>query len=184
MRKNIRLLIGILSLQLNLFAQGDWHILQNPLPTVNELDAVQFVNDSVGWAVGRQGTIIKTIDGGVNWFKQVSRVPYTLYAVSFVNQNIGWTAGDGGTILRTTDGGEQWIGRTYLGETYNSVYFIDENNGWIVGYSGIIYATTDGGISWAKQISGTVSWLQSIQFIKFQNRLDCGLGWNNLKNHR
>jgi hypothetical protein len=38
-----------------------------PLPTGNDLFDVQFVNDSVGWAGGAFGTLLKTTDGGNTW---------------------------------------------------------------------------------------------------------------------
>ena len=65
----------------------------------------RFLNDSVGWVVGDQGAILKTIDAGETWSMQGTNVGHDLWSVSFVDENHGWAAGLGGTVIKTTDGG-------------------------------------------------------------------------------
>ena len=57
----ISLLVSILSITIS--AQDGW-FWQNPLPQGNDLSSVHFVDEYVGWAIGKFGTIIRTTDGG------------------------------------------------------------------------------------------------------------------------
>lgn len=60
-------------------SEGRW-VWQNPLPTGNTLRSVAFVDASTGWAVGRNGTILKTASAGASWLIQSS--PTAKYTVS------------------------------------------------------------------------------------------------------
>ena len=59
----------------------------------------------VGYAVGSQGTIVKTYDAGINWLPQQSGTILKLNKVHFIDLDFGFAVGDGGIILRTTEGG-------------------------------------------------------------------------------
>ena len=59
-----------------------------------------------GWAVGTNGTIVATADGGAPWSTQNSGTDESLFAVSFTDPDHGWVVGGYGTILATTCGGE------------------------------------------------------------------------------
>ncbi len=59
-----------------------------------------------GTAVGAEGTILHTTDGGATWTLQSSGTTVPLSGVTFVDANTGWAVGEGGTILHTTTGGE------------------------------------------------------------------------------
>jgi dolichyl-phosphate-mannose--protein O-mannosyl transferase len=56
-------------------------------------------------AVGWNGTIIRTTNGGTNWSLQTSLTTKTLESVSFTDANTGTIVGQDTTILRTTNGG-------------------------------------------------------------------------------
>jgi photosystem II stability/assembly factor-like uncharacterized protein len=105
-----------------------------------------------GWAVGDQGMIIHTTDGGATWVKQKSPVPYYLMAVQFVTPAKGWIVTEQTTILATDDGGATWR-EQFKDEDFilRSLSFCDERNGWAVGEYGFIYHTDDGGKSWRQQ---------------------------------
>ena len=47
-------------------AQPEWFWL-NPSPTGKYLNSVKFINSNTGIAVGEEGTIIKTTNGGADW---------------------------------------------------------------------------------------------------------------------
>ena len=57
----------------NAYPQWFW---QNPLPQGNILSSVKFISSTVGWTVGKGGTILKTTDGGTNWTPQTSGTTY------------------------------------------------------------------------------------------------------------
>src|SRR5438309_1326160 len=80
------------------------------------LRAVQFVDRNEGWAVGDEGVIWHTIDGGETWERQNTGVRGSLRGVCFLNPFTGWAVGreelpGGGScaiILTTSDGGLKW----------------------------------------------------------------------------
>ncbi len=49
-------------------------VLQNSGTTQNLYD-VNFINNTYGWAVGDFGTILKTTNGGLNWFNLTREQP-------------------------------------------------------------------------------------------------------------
>ena len=78
------------------------------MPQGNTLNCVSFITPVVGWAVGNDGTILKTTNGGTSWTSQSIETSVPLYSVSFTDSDNGTVVGDVGTILRTTDGGTTW----------------------------------------------------------------------------
>jgi photosystem II stability/assembly factor-like uncharacterized protein len=95
-------------------AQWVW---QNPLSQGNYLNQVSCVDANNGMAVGDNGTILRTTDGGNNWIIQSIGITNNgalngLFGVSFVDTNTGTMVGDKEMILRTTDGGANWERQT------------------------------------------------------------------------
>jgi photosystem II stability/assembly factor-like uncharacterized protein len=60
----------------------------------------------VGYAVGSQGTILKTYNAGADWQQQISGTSLRLNKVHFKDFDFGFAVGENGLILRTTTGGE------------------------------------------------------------------------------
>src|SRR6516225_12315610 len=57
------------------------------------LNAVQFVDANEGWAVGDDGVVWHTIDGGHNWERQPTATRASLRSLHFLNPYTGWIAG-------------------------------------------------------------------------------------------
>jgi photosystem II stability/assembly factor-like uncharacterized protein len=78
----------------------------------HDLYAVSCIDNEIGWAVGAQGFVGHTQDGGWSWPAQASGVTSTLRAVSFAKADdgaqVGLVAGDLGTLLASQDGGQTW----------------------------------------------------------------------------
>ena len=114
--------------------------------TTNDLRAVHFpVDATTGYAVGSNGTILKTTDGGDNWNSQSSGTIWDLWAVHFpVDATTGYAVVSNGTILKTTDGGDNWTTETTpTTEILRGLHFpVDTTTGYAVGYSGTILKTT------------------------------------------
>ena len=74
------------------------------------LIGVHFTADGQrGWAVGDEGTILATRDGGQGWQPLASGVRSFLQSVHFTaDGQRGWAVGGQGTILATRDGGQSW----------------------------------------------------------------------------
>src|SRR4051812_15897503 len=58
--------------------------------TTNHLMSVFFTSSTQGWAVGSNGTILTTTNGGVNWSPQVSGTTANFYSVHFASASQGW----------------------------------------------------------------------------------------------
>jgi photosystem II stability/assembly factor-like uncharacterized protein len=154
-------------------AQQAWH-WQNPLPQGNDLEGVHSFSQTTAIAVGSNGTIIKTSDGGCCWDIKNSGTDEWLRDVFFVDDQNGWVAGNNGIILRTTDGGETWIiqnsNPTY---TLYSIHFLNITTGWAVGTFGKILKTTDGGSNWITTSFGS-NVFSSVFFADESNGWICG----------
>jgi photosystem II stability/assembly factor-like uncharacterized protein len=117
------------------------------------LYAVTFQDDGQrGWAVGTDGTILSTRDGGHTWQTQSSGSKSRLFAVTFSSDGQrGWAVGSEGTILSTRDGGDTW--EAQWGGTNSELHAVtftdDGQRGWAVGDDGRILITRDGGRTWS-----------------------------------
>ncbi|MEO1924372.1 MAG: YCF48-related protein [Gammaproteobacteria bacterium] len=118
----------------------------------DNLYAVEFVNDDVGFIAGYSGTVLRTRDGGENWDAFYIGRNELIRRLSFVNENTGWAVGHRGSIFHTKDAGQSWeIQKEISGVYLRDVDFIDENNGWVVGHDTSIWNTKDGGNTWLQQ---------------------------------
>ena len=169
--------IFIISLVLltNVYPQSGWfHQDSGAVSTFYR--SVHFVNNNMGWVVGGPGTIIKTNNGGTNWFSQTSGTGQGLFTVFFLNINTGWTAGTPGVIRKTINSGINWLPQTSLsGETITSIFFGNENTGWYVtSPGGSICKTINGGTNWILQFS-TLG-MNSIYCIDANSAITVGAG--------
>jgi photosystem II stability/assembly factor-like uncharacterized protein len=82
----------------------DWITVMNTNP-LWDIDFPISATGLIGYAVGENGTILKTFNGGLSWPPQQSGTSVRLNGVYFLDLDFGFAVGDNGTILRTTDGG-------------------------------------------------------------------------------
>lgn len=144
-------------------ANAQW-IRQNS-STKFTLNSVYFTSSMIGYAIGDEGTIISTQDGGKNWTTQISGITERLTSLSFTDSITGCAVGENGTILKTMNGGNNWIHQSInTNANLNSVSFSDSLNGFIVGEEGIILNTVDGGNTWIQQTSGITYPLSCVCF--------------------
>ena len=64
-----------------------------------------FLSAQEGWAIGDDGTILRTTDGGITWQPQQIGVTEELQRIVFIDKNHGWITGQG-VFLRTENGGK------------------------------------------------------------------------------
>ena len=142
----------------------DW-FWKNPLPQGNDLHALCSAGAGVLYAVGDFGTVIKSTNGGSNWFLLETSTTIDLYGVWFISPDWGMVVGDEGTFLQTTDGGVTWTQRTIAsGATLYGVSFPDPLIGNVVGYPGTVLKTTNGGSTWQQQLAGGGDHLHAVHF--------------------
>jgi photosystem II stability/assembly factor-like uncharacterized protein len=101
-----------------------------------------------GYAVGREGEIFRSTDGGATW--KALAIPRRTRArrIAFVDPEEGWAVGDGGLILHTVDGGDIWTRQEGAGRAdLTVIQMISAKTGWIGG-EGVLLGTRDAGQSW------------------------------------
>lgn len=122
--------------------------ITNDIFLAKSLNSVRFVDEQTGWAVGYEGTIIRTTNGGNSWqkvgvgnpiFPQLPITTVDLNEIFILDKNNLWIAGDYGTVLFTTDGGNTWhIDLSITFNYFSGLYFIDPNTAIFVGGGGTI----------------------------------------------
>ena len=101
--------------------------------------SLNFTSASIGYAVGLNGSIIKTINGGTTWTVQNSGTTKVLYSVCFVSPNTGFISGLDGAVLNTLNGGTTWVLQPSLtAQHLYSMHFPNQNIGYAVGIGGTI----------------------------------------------
>jgi photosystem II stability/assembly factor-like uncharacterized protein len=136
----------------------DW--VKQKSGTLAWLYGVYFLDAQTGWAVGSQGTLLHTTDGGATWKAQYSPTLDTIRAVHFFDRETGWLVcerhlagaeGAGSYLYFTNDGGGEWIKIKLPGNGADRVtrmVFAGRGRGWLLGEAGALYETENGGESW------------------------------------
>ncbi|RPI19191.1 MAG: T9SS C-terminal target domain-containing protein [Ignavibacteriae bacterium] len=156
--------------------------LQQPSGVTTPLYNVEFVNPNTGWATGNGSKILKTTNGGVNWFQQTINLGYpkNLYGLDMLDANTGYIAGWFETILKTTNGGNNWIIISNIpsndGNSNHGISFINSFSGWVCSSLGRVLRTTNGGISWDTAFVSSGGPLRDVQFVSSQIGWVCGEG--------
>ena len=117
---------------------------QSQVPVQSDLVSVMFPTATHGWAVGHDGVILNTTDGGDTWNKQIDgRVAAKLFVETYQN---------------LVDAGEMTM-QHHLNQAilnaknpaalpFLGIHFENENIGYAIGSFGLIMATQDGGKTW------------------------------------
>ncbi|HGE71402.1 TPA: hypothetical protein ENX78_11235, partial [Candidatus Poribacteria bacterium] len=61
---------------------------------------VEFINRNEGYAVGANGTVLHTTDGGNTWVLQEANTTYDLYDINLSKDGSLWIVGKYGIILK------------------------------------------------------------------------------------
>lgn len=134
-------LLAAVSLALPARAQTNtWRWLQ-PTPTGGDLRDIAFANDQRGYAVGADGLMLATTDGGVTWQQRPTPAAPSLVAVAAAGQLV--VAVGPGVLLRSTDAGATFT------LTAGTIPFVDvqvlsSTRGFAAASDGGFYETTDG----------------------------------------
>jgi hypothetical protein len=100
----------------------------------------------IGWAVGDNGTIVNTTNGGTTWNPQTSGTGQFLIGVEFTDATTGWAVGRLGTILHTTNGGTTWNPQTSgTSNDLQGVEFLNGPTATPEPSSGVLMALLAGG---------------------------------------
>jgi photosystem II stability/assembly factor-like uncharacterized protein len=149
MKRFIYTLIALLIVMTNLQAQ--WEILNEGVK--GSLNAIDFINENVGWIGGSEGLLFKTQDGGQIWYPILLDKNWSINKIDFINDSLGWAIGNIADsaieiIIKTTDGGENWLLQKKVYNCHmNSLFAVNDSVVYVAGER-LIYKTEDGGSSW------------------------------------
>ncbi|HTP12468.1 MAG TPA: YCF48-related protein, partial [Bacteroidota bacterium] len=117
-------------------------------------------------AVARDGSIVRSTDGGENWALVTKLVAADCRSISFIDAQNGFISGNStdrndprGYIITTNDGGASWSSRITLPATQHlyGVAASGLSQIWTVASNGVIMHTSDGGATWTTQPKGQIN---------------------------
>jgi len=124
---------------------------------------VYFLNDSKGWIVGDDGTILTTVDGGATWNKERKIMNDSISQIHMVNETNGWMlcqrniyargANASSYIRKTVDGGRNWEKFEFQDggrERVTKLLFNKDGSATAFGEGGIFYKLQEDGVTWKK----------------------------------
>ncbi len=121
---------------------------------------LSFVTAAEGVAVGLEGKVARTTDGGRTWQLEAVEAPTALteplFAPFLFPDGSGWIVGASGQVLRRSRFGEPWKAASLGMEVatwLRSVTWWNDQIGWIVGGYGLILSTRDGGRTWTPALA-------------------------------
>ncbi len=130
----------------------------NPLiPRVDYL-GIHFRDTLNGWAVGAQGAVIYSTDGGNKWRTANSPVTSVLLNVHSYNGQVVVASGYNGVILLSTDRGINWMQvASGVGGDLWEIKMLNDTLGWACGSGASLLRTTNAGVTWHSINTGHVS---------------------------
>lgn len=130
---------------------NSWHKFWVSGLGTKTLNDVDLFADSVGWAVGEGGTIVKISEGWNTTLQTAPAGTNDLYAVDVVDATHAWAVGYNGDIIKTVDG-VTWTmvsDDPFPNIIFKAAQFTPSGYGWVGGLGdgtgkNIFYVGTDG----------------------------------------
>lgn len=172
--------ISFLFICSHLLYSQQWH-WKNPYPVGSKLNGIFFSDSVNAFAVGSDGNVILTTNGGKTWEHIALDPSSELQKICFNSNNFGVIVGgdDGvhnGGLFVSTDGGKNWVDRYPLEPPQTMRYALfdvqmtEGSVAWVSGFEGVL-KTTNKGETWYKT-KNSGGWITSIYFI------DDSAGWS------
>ena len=147
---------------------GGQHWTQAQVPTSAMLTRVFFVDDELGWAVGHDGNVMHTRDGGITWELQrdgvaeqarinEERAGRALTRVKELRAELELTGDELADELNealdeaqwTLDNAREALDAPLYAPPLMDVWFATAEKGWAAGAYGVLLHTSNGGRNWA-----------------------------------
>ena len=148
---------------------------------------VQFYDNNLGIAVGGNGGIARTTDGGTKWtygpFNYFTptglKTQSTFNDVHIASSTVAYAVGDRGLMAKSTNAGQNW---TFINtplyanqKNINTLWFLNKDTGYIAGQFNTldsipkIYVTRNGGTSWDSLAAPVVNGKTRVGYINNVN---------------
>lgn len=124
---------------------------QAEVPVSSDLTALAFPNAEQGWAVGHEGVVLHSGDGGKTWSKQLDGRQIAELLVKHYGNPVN---PDDPEAQRLKQDAEIFAAQG-ADKPLLDVWFEDERNGFVIGAFNLILRTADGGKTWT-------SWLDRV----------------------
>jgi len=142
---------------------GQWDVVQQGSADINTID---FIDENIGLMAGDYGLLLRTEDGGINWYPIHINEDWDILKIKFYDDTLGWALARGDTssnsndsleaeteylILKSENGGSSWtiqnILEHYISEWSCFLYPVT-NQILCLGDGGKVLKTDDGGTTW------------------------------------
>ncbi|MBO3273931.1 WD40/YVTN/BNR-like repeat-containing protein [Pseudomonas schmalbachii] len=137
-----------------LLRHADGKVQQAQVPVDLLLTAVHFVDEHNGWAVGHDGVILHSGDGGQSWIKQLDGVAINALMLKWAEAEVARLEAASDADDEALDNALFALDDARAGAASGpsrpllDVWFRNAREGWAVGAYGMIVHTADGGQSW------------------------------------
>lgn len=124
---------------------------QAQVPVSADLTALFFVDARRGWAVGHEGVVLATVDGGSRWQLQLDGRVANALVLAHVRELAAADPAAYESLLAEAERAEaEGPSRPFL-----DVWFKDAREGYVVGAYNLIFRTSDGGNTWEPWVERT-----------------------------
>lgn len=115
--------------------------------TTKNLSGVAFANGKIGYAVGEEGTFLKTTDGGNTWISKSTVTQEWFNNVIVSDSDNVVIVCDNGTVKTSNDGGNTLNNHTIPGinSFLGDAAFVGPNDFWVGGSDGTLFRVTPNG---------------------------------------
>lgn len=117
---------------------------QAAVPVSSDLTALWFSSERSGWAVGHDGVVLHTDDGGAHWQLQLDGHRVDALMKAYYEQ----LAAAGDTLAQALLPEIEQYFSAGPDKPFLDVWFASDTDGFVVGAFNMIFRTTDGGHSW------------------------------------
>lgn len=124
---------------------------QSKVPVSSDLVGVYFATARKGWAVGHDGVVLHTNDGGASWTLQLDGARAAGIALAYYEKQ---AQGDNPQAAKSLEEARRLV-KEGADKPFLDVYFQNDQTGYIVGAFNLIFKTEDGGKTWAPWIDRT-----------------------------
>lgn len=131
-----------------------WNILTSSFPSGANVNSIEFLNSTTGFAAGSAGTFSRTTNAGLNWTSLgTTQTDWSYFQVKVVSSTEIYVVGDASFLYRSSDLGNTWTSLpiNVTGPAVTFVWYSLDHKGstyTLSGDYGQVAVSTDGCLTW------------------------------------